>query len=318
MQFLCVYLHKFRGKTVDHSSAYCDKISENLPHVFILALGITITCYFNISSIVVQQYFERRRAVAQGTLMAGLGIGTFIWPPFLRLLMDVYGWRGAQLICAGIQLHGVAMCALLRPVYTGGGKSSPPPGSDKNKENTDNSLIQDSQHVNDHHDINDVSQSSDIADQVSRKRRNNAAVRCFNALFKTLRIMPHFGLYVISVIFAQSGNVLPYTLLPSLADGYRIGRYKQALLVSILAIVSTVVRILSGAVGDHPRMNRLLMCGVASMLAGAITAITPLFTTFVSLTIVATAIAVPSGRYNSTRLQFGKFYATYRYGSDHR
>ncbi len=46
---------------------------------------------------------------------AGTAVGVFFWPPFARWMIDIFSWRGALLIMAAAQLHGVVFGALLRP-----------------------------------------------------------------------------------------------------------------------------------------------------------------------------------------------------------
>ena len=48
--------------------------------------------------------------------MAALSVGTFLWPPLMRFFMDIFGWRGALFLVAGIELHGIALSMLLRPL----------------------------------------------------------------------------------------------------------------------------------------------------------------------------------------------------------
>ena len=119
----------------------------------------------------------------------------------------------------------------------------------------------------------------------------------FKALFKVLLIFPHYCLYILAIIMTQGGNVLPYTLVPALADSYGVDKYRQALLVSIGAASSGVGRVLAGFVGDHPKVNRILMCAISGMVAGVLTTFTALMNTFTSLAITFAVIGLPSGKY---------------------
>ena len=42
-------------------------------------------------------YFERRRALATGISVCGSGVGTFLLAPLATLLLDEFGWKGANL-----------------------------------------------------------------------------------------------------------------------------------------------------------------------------------------------------------------------------
>ena len=60
-------------------------------------------------------YFDKRRALATGIATCGTGVGAFAMAPFCTVLINMYGWRGAQWIVAGLVLNGVALGALYRP-----------------------------------------------------------------------------------------------------------------------------------------------------------------------------------------------------------
>lgn len=68
------------------------------------------------SIVIVGFYFERRRALATGIAVCGSGVGTFIFPPFSRLLLDYFGWRGGNQLLAGVILNGVVCGAVFRPL----------------------------------------------------------------------------------------------------------------------------------------------------------------------------------------------------------
>lgn len=64
----------------------------------------------------VSYYFEKKRAFATGVAVCGSGVGTFIFAPLSRILIDEYGWKGALLISAGLILNCMVMGALMRPL----------------------------------------------------------------------------------------------------------------------------------------------------------------------------------------------------------
>ena len=50
----------------------------------------------------VSHYFETKRSFATGIAVCGSGVGTFIFAPVSKYLVDEYTWKGATLIEAGI------------------------------------------------------------------------------------------------------------------------------------------------------------------------------------------------------------------------
>ena len=68
------------------------------------------------SIVSVGYYFERRRAVATGIAVCGSGIGTFIFAPLSKYLLDELDWKNALFILAGIILNGCVCGMLMRPL----------------------------------------------------------------------------------------------------------------------------------------------------------------------------------------------------------
>lgn len=70
----------------------------------ILGLGTTHVAFARIVAV----WFDRRRGLALGIALAGLGLGGFFWPNLSQWAIDTYGWRNAYLIvAAAIVLIGV-------------------------------------------------------------------------------------------------------------------------------------------------------------------------------------------------------------------
>ncbi len=73
---------------------------------------------FGISYIpavtIVPLFCEKYRPVALGVAVSGAGVGTFCYPPLIRLLVHWFGWRGAMLISGGVTLNICVCGALMR------------------------------------------------------------------------------------------------------------------------------------------------------------------------------------------------------------
>ena len=55
--------------------------------------------------VAVGYYFESKRALATGIAVCGSGFGTFVFPPLVNILIEYYGWKGANLIISAIILN---------------------------------------------------------------------------------------------------------------------------------------------------------------------------------------------------------------------
>ncbi|KAG5889296.1 hypothetical protein JTB14_031943 [Gonioctena quinquepunctata] len=95
-------------------------ISSLANSMFVLCITFGILAGFGLSLcyvasvVIVAYYFDKRRSFATGLAVCGSGIGTFIFPPLIQLLLDEYGWRGTTLILAGLFLNLIVCGALMR------------------------------------------------------------------------------------------------------------------------------------------------------------------------------------------------------------
>lgn len=68
------------------------------------------------SIVSVGYYFERKRAIATGIAVCGSGIGTFIFAPLTKFLLDEFDWKNTLFILAGIVFNACVCGALMRPL----------------------------------------------------------------------------------------------------------------------------------------------------------------------------------------------------------
>ena len=71
-------------------------------------IGIAFTSSITIPSL----YFRKYRLLAQGISISGVAVGTVGLTLLVRVYTDVYGWRGAMLIVAGLTTH-LFLCAVV-------------------------------------------------------------------------------------------------------------------------------------------------------------------------------------------------------------
>lgn len=61
-----------------------------------LTLGTTHVAFARVITV----WFDRRRGLALGLALAGVGLGGFVWPLFVQAMIEVVGWRDAYLALA--------------------------------------------------------------------------------------------------------------------------------------------------------------------------------------------------------------------------
>ena len=69
----------------------------------------------NVALGIIPEYFEKYYILAINLALLGSGLGIIITPLITQLLRDIYGWRGALLLLAGINFHSLIFGALLNP-----------------------------------------------------------------------------------------------------------------------------------------------------------------------------------------------------------
>ncbi len=69
----------------------------------VIAIGINTMAYVPHMSLIAK-WFMRRRGLASGLVLAGMGIGIMVMAPVIQLMIDNVGWRFAFLILAGLVL----------------------------------------------------------------------------------------------------------------------------------------------------------------------------------------------------------------------
>jgi MFS family permease len=66
----------------------------------VLAMGTTHVGFARVITV----WFDRRRGLALGVMLAGLGVGNLVWPVLTQWSIDQFGWRNAYLVIAGVVL----------------------------------------------------------------------------------------------------------------------------------------------------------------------------------------------------------------------
>ena len=77
-----------------------------------LGVGIGVACAYVPMVALVGAWFERRRTLALGVAVAGIGLGTLTIPPATAALIEEVGWRDSYLVLAAVGAGALVLCAL--------------------------------------------------------------------------------------------------------------------------------------------------------------------------------------------------------------
>jgi MFS family permease len=110
-------------------------VAQSLTQVYLaysLGVGLGMGCAYVPAIGAVQRWFLRRRGLASGLAVSGIGVGTLAMPPLATALIAVLGWRDAYLALgalAGVLGGGAALLIENDPRARGLGPDGDPPRS---------------------------------------------------------------------------------------------------------------------------------------------------------------------------------------------
>jgi OFA family oxalate/formate antiporter-like MFS transporter len=111
-------------------------LARSLIEVYVaygLGIGLGVGCSYVPVLGTVQKWFVKKRGLASGIAVSGIGVGTLVMPPLASYLIATFGWRSAYVIIGGIAaLLGVGMSLLIEndPRVRGLGPDGGPLSSD--------------------------------------------------------------------------------------------------------------------------------------------------------------------------------------------
>ncbi|KAK6195144.1 hypothetical protein SNE40_000628 [Patella caerulea] len=177
--------------------------------------------------------FDRRRNIATGIAVTGVGLGTLTFPPFIAYLVERYTWRGSFLIIGGLCLNLCVCGALIRPIRS------------LRKLKSRNSF------------------------DVSIFKKATYWSVCANSFL---------------ICFGMS---VTYIHLTAFAKDSGINLEESTLLISSIGVSNLIGRLILGVLGQHPRVNLVLLYMSSFVIAGISVFISPFWKTFVGLLILA-------------------------------
>jgi MFS family permease len=80
-----------------------------------LGVGVGVACAYVPTVALVGAWFERRRTLALGVAVAGVGVGTLAGPPAAAAMIEAFGWRDSYAVLAVVGVTMLALCALALP-----------------------------------------------------------------------------------------------------------------------------------------------------------------------------------------------------------
>jgi MFS family permease len=205
-----------------------------------LGIGLGVGCAYVPVIGAVQRWFVKRRGLASGLAVSGIGTGTLVMPPLASLLIGTLGWRQTYLVLAATAvLIGVGMSLLIENDPRGRG------------------LCPDGEPL-----------STPLA---GGQRTTGATID------EALRSKAFKSLYAACLI-CSFGVFVPFVHLTPHAMDQNIGQTQASILIGLIGVGSTAGRFVLGGLADRMGRERFLIAMYIGMaLAMAIWAMAVAF-----------------------------------------
>ncbi|XP_075057735.1 monocarboxylate transporter 14 [Mixophyes fleayi] len=276
--------------------------------------------------VMVGQYFQKHRALAQGLSTTGTGFGTFLITVLLKYLCAEFGWRNAMIIQGAVTLNLCVCGALMRPVdcrenhsveRTAGNRDNREVslleadavkansafneeegreirmdvGISWNKEDTSNEIV-----------IKDMSKLG-ILKSLSRM---TVSVRSgfwawYSSYFGAASLFTNkvFVAFVLWALLAYCSFVIPFIHLPEIVELYGMAEQNNIFpLTSIIAIVHIFGKIVLGFLGDLSCVSAWNVFIASNFTLGVCILILPLMQVYAGLAVVCALIGFSSGYFS--------------------
>ncbi|MEO5756266.1 MAG: MFS transporter [Mesorhizobium sp.] len=196
-----------------------------------LGVGLGVGCAYVPSIGAVQRWFVKRRGLASGLAVSGIGVGTLVMPPLAAWLIEALGWRDAYLVLGVLAaIIGAGMSLFL---------------------------------ANDPRD-HGLGPDGDPLDANA-----TAAAKPGFSVREAIRTRQFIGLYVACLICAF-GVFVPFVHLVPYALDHQIDHASAVLLLGAIGLGSTLGRFVLGGLADRMGRNPFLIAmfvGMAASLA---------------------------------------------------
>ncbi|XP_066478220.1 monocarboxylate transporter 14 [Tiliqua scincoides] len=315
-------------------SSYASNV-HSLFVTFGITAGIGSGMVYLPAVVMVGEYFQKRRALAQGLSTTGTGFGAFLMTVLLKYLCMEFGWRNAMFIQGAVCLNLCVCGALMRPIYY--------------KEDTAEKII-DSNVINGQSHLKALSCSAEtltstvvfsgeeketktgqikneIIDTLPASEKKGATrfgkniyalcilktvsqrtvsiqkgfVVWYSSYFGAASLFTNrmFAAFVFWALFAYSTFVIPFIHLPEIVKQYNLSAQNDVFpLTSVIAIVHIFGKVILGIISDSPCTSAWNVFMASNVTLVICILILPLMHTYAGLAVTCALIGFSSGYFS--------------------
>lgn len=290
---------------------FCSFFAPNILVLFVtygLLCGVGIGMIFVPSIMIVNQYFDRKRSLANGILTSGSGIGLLVMSPIIERSVESYGWRGSLLIYSCFTLQLCVCACLMRPVKAFNNQVqknnekvneeqiSPLVMKPYERENYDaryasmsflrnrNSFIESCSTLSlpmlfgSHLSVNKPNESIDVREL--ERTETQLSQTCTLPPF--IRSKP-FIFITIGCLLTQMGQFIPLIFIGDYGNHVGVSSKDISIILSIFGVANTLGRFFAGLIANIGRFSHLTICSVGLILSAVACFLFFLCTTFSTL-----------------------------------
>jgi len=240
------------------------------------------------SLVLLQQYFNRRRALAVSIASSGFSFGSMTFGPLTARLLEVYTLRGTLLIIAAMYFQMSVFCCLFRP----------PPSHCKTKPVHRSHSKEEMVSI-----VGDIDSASSLKPQQNNKltvgepvtctesnneRARSRAVRLLMWIRQLFTDLFDFSLlkcfFFRSFIFATFCLFVGYSSFiqhtPSRADHFGVEPWFVSMLPTLICSATAISRLVFGFIANSPCTSLVLQFAISMTLSGIVQITAWLATTF--------------------------------------
>ena len=272
-------------------------VSASCEHSF-HPLGTGSSMYFVLANVTSQTFFTSRRALAAGVVLTAFSVGSFIWPPFCRWLIDAYCWQGALVVLAAIHVQYVVFILFL-PTKVINAEKGKKDSTDRDGARVTKTIGDSECQKEELENLNSSALSQQGVDMTPEDSCREQKAECGRTVCACSAIswVPYSVCYSCVVFFASVMHIGVMSYIP--ARVWQLGHPKErtSVLLSVFGITGTLLRPILSFLGDYRWMKRGLALGISMAAVGLTTILTRAFSQYTMLIVFVLLYAIGTGRF---------------------
>ena len=230
----------------------------------------------------------------------GFETGLMSFGPLIQLFLDTLGWRGTQRMLGLITLF-VGICAVI--AYQPLNNQSSDSESDQSETNTETGSAKTKEETNTETQplLNNTQEDANTETQPlirTAKPQTSLCTQLKDRFMETWKFYTRLDFILLGIAFFGFtwSYDSPYIFLPLRAQTLGIDALKSTTILVIFGLSGFIIRLTLLFVPNTSFKMTVASTGVCLFVAGAVSTLMPLFTTYTTLAVYAAIVGCPLGR----------------------